>query len=89
MVKPLTPQQMVEVRAFAPFEIVEVMKEWCCRWSTECSIHSFATMHDEHAQRFMEIACDGLGAPVRHTGETSEEYGLRIATAIFTLIKEI
>ena len=89
MVKPLTPQQMVEVRAFAPFEIVEVMKEWLERWGAAMAADQFHLMDDDQAIEFMRTACDGLGAPYQSRAETREQFGIRVATAIFTLIKEI
>lgn len=89
MVKPLTPQQMVEVRAFAPFEIVEVMKEWHARWDQTRKDACLSTLSDAEAAIILLTGMDGLGAPYRCAFETAEEFGQRVATAIFTLIKEI
>lgn len=88
MVKPLTPQQMVEPRAFAPFEIVEVMKEWHERWIAACLEANLRGMPGSQYSAFHREAA-GFGAPSQSPNETAEEFGLRVATAIFTLIKEI
>lgn len=88
MVKPLTPQQMVEVRAFAPFEIVEVMTLWQERAEADCRALGVDRPCDCDIQESMKWA-NGLGLPFQVHNETREEFGLRVATAIFTLIKEI
>lgn len=89
MVKPLTPQQMVEPRAFAPFEVQEVMVEWCRRWDASEHKKFMGLCDAEQAVIYQAQACNGLGAPFRVGNETPEGFGFRVATAIFTLIKEI
>lgn len=89
MVKPFTPEQMVQIRAFAPFEIVEVMTEWQQRWGSAKASDLIHPMDDDQAIGITRHACDGLGPPFRNGAESYEEFGLRVATAIFTLIKEI
>lgn len=82
--KPLTPEQMVAVRAFAPFEVADVFSHWA-EWARE-------ELGDREALPGMEPEamtwCGGLGPPVC-MNETPEAFGLRCATALFHLIKKV
>lgn len=97
MPKPLfTDSEMVSVRAFAPFEIVEVMAEWTKRYKEENDAdrkdpdirwkmsREMGFFYERREQRV-----GGLGAPYRYYSETPEAFGLRVAAAIFRLIKEV
>lgn len=81
---PLTPEQMVSVRAFAPFEVAECFALWAAMAREE--------LGDRFPSRDLEPEamtwCGGLGPPVA-MNETPEAFGLRCATALFHLIKKV
>lgn len=85
----LTPDQMVTVKAIAPFEVAEAMALWAQRVRADAD--AFApdralTEEDEQASRGW---ANGLGVPIPYIDETNQAYGERVAFAIFTLLKEI
>ena len=82
--KPLTPDQMVAVRAFAPFEVAEVFALWAARARAELGDRDPTAELEPEAMTW----CGGLGPPVC-MNETPEAFGLRCATALFYLIKEV
>lgn len=85
----LTPEQMVTVKAIAPFEVAEAMALWAERARADADAHApdrELTMDDEQASRGW---ANGLGAPMPYSDETHQAYGERVAFAIFTLLKEI
>lgn len=88
MAKSLTPDQMVSIKAVAPFEIAEAMVLWSER--AEADLAAFGVenpCHCDIAESFKWA--NGLGLPHKVGDETREAFGLRVATAIFTLLKEI
>lgn len=74
----LTPDDMVSVKGFAPFEVADVFAEWDRR--------SRALTAD---QLLAGDCLAGLGPAWPMSGETPEAYGLRAATALWALIKEV
>lgn len=81
---PLTPDQMVAVRAFAPFEVAEVFALWAARVREDLGDRDATPELEPEARTW----CGGLGPPVC-MNETPEAFGLRCATALFYLIKEV
>lgn len=84
----LTPDQMVRVKAIAPFEIAEAMVLWSERAEADYQALHVVNPCDCDIAESMAWA-NGLGLPFQVNGETREAFGLRVATAIFTLLKEI
>ena len=87
-VKPLTPEQMVTMKGFAPFEVVEAMALWAMRAQDDANAHAPDRELTEADTAIAMTWANGLGPPCK-TDETPEAFGLRVATALFTLIKEI
>lgn len=75
----LTPDQMVSVKGFAPFEVADVFAEWARR--TAAAGHPFPTWPPPDSS--------ALGPCFPVAGETPDEFGLRAATALWALIKEV
>lgn len=82
--KPLTPEQMVSVRAFAPFEVADVFAAWAEMARQELGDRVPLPSMEAEAMTW----CGGLGPPVC-MNETPEAFGLRCATALFYLIKKV
>lgn len=89
MANRLTPDQMVSVKAVAPFEIALVFKLWAEMMQVEAHRQGFKPDHVCNIDIDANGTCNGLGAPWPHRGERSSEFGERAAFAIFTLLKEI
>lgn len=97
MPKPLfTPSEMVSVRAFAPFEIKDCMAEWARRYKDDqerdeaCpDIRSKISTDERYFTTRRNDRAGGLGAPFKTHDETPDHFGLRVALALFTLIKEV
>lgn len=81
---PLTPEQMVAVRAFAPFEMVEVFVLWGEMMEQELQGLDVFEQIPTPAK-----VCGGLGPPSPMLDETLQAFGLRCATALFHLIKKV
>ena len=91
----LTPDQMVSIKAVAPFEIAEAMALWLERVRAEAKdtpmvLRTDLTPEDMDDVLFGdESSCNGLGTPWPLDAERPKEFGERTAFAIFTLLKEI
>lgn len=97
----LTPDQMVTVKAIAPFEIAEAMALWAERYKAEhdadlAAINARRRWGDYVSpypqpvfEEKMMAMCGGLGTPWQLAAESHKSYGERVAFAIFTLLKEI
>lgn len=85
MARRLTPDQMVAVKAVAPFEVAEAMALWTVRARADMP-HRELTADDEEAS---QAWANGLGPPTPLMTESAREFGERAAFAIFTLLKEI
>lgn len=77
----LTDQDMMAVKAIAPFEVAEIFAEWARRWD------QLGAETDPAKVR----ATVAMGRPERNTRdrETPEQFGHRVAVALFTLLKEV
>lgn len=87
----LTPDQMVTVKAIAPFEIAEAMAFWCYRARRDLDAWVEANGREMTARDEPDSSgwAGGLGPPCPTEGERPREFGERCAAAIFTLLKEI
>lgn len=85
MANRLTPDQMVSIKAVAPFEVAEAMALWTTRARASMPDREL-TADDEEASKAW---ANGLGPPTPLMSETAREFGERAAFAIFTLLKEI
>lgn len=87
MARQLTPAEMVQARAIAPYEIEALVRDWsqdALAWGNDHGL----TPEQQRDAVMLEMH-DGAGPPWPCEGETHREYGLRMAVALFTLIKEI
>ena len=87
---PLTPEQMVAVKAIAPFEVQHALAAWADAARRDLDAHverlgRELTVGDEVDARTW---ADGHGPPCPMEGERSLEFGLRAATALFHYLKE-
>lgn len=97
MPKPyFTDSEFVSVRAFAPFEVRDVMAEWSRRYKADQDrdeadrdIRSKIAVNEKFFVERRDARAGGLGAPFKTHDETPEHFGLRVAAALFTLIKEV
>ncbi len=86
----LTPDQMVDVKAMAPFELAEIFTEWDRRWTVDAAGPSMqGRMTTEEWKAAANATCNGLGPPFRFHHEDPTDYGQRIAAGIITLLKEV
>ena len=84
MARELTPGEMVQARAIAPFEVEALVRDWAqdaFTWAVEHGVQP-------RDQALLEMH-DGAGPPWPVETETARDYGQRFAVALFTLIKEI
>ena len=80
----LTPEQMVQPKSVAPFEVEFALRLWDERWNdTPITGDTWP-----ERQAMVAAAVGGLGPPERMPSETRREWAQRFAVAIFTLIKE-
>lgn len=97
MPKPyFTDQEFVSVRAFAPFEVRDCMAEWARRYQADKEkdeadpdIRSKVAADEKFFVKRRDARADGLGAPFKTHDETPEHFGLRVAAALFQLIKQV
>lgn len=95
--KPLfTPEEMVSVRAFAPFEVQECIALWAKRYEedriadeADPDVRSKIIADENFFRARRDARVGGLGGPFRCHDETPENFGIRVAAAIFRLIKEV
>lgn len=84
MARELTPGEMVQARAIAPFELEALLKDWSAdafQWAIDHGVQP-------RDQALLEMH-DGAGPPWPVETDTARTYAQRMAVAIFTLIKEI
>lgn len=99
MANRLTPDQMVTIKAIAPFEVVEALNLWAEQyrvfWEAARGPHDVSSQSAAEAlmasleDEAIPNCCGGLGPPFRQNREEISDWSLRCATAIFTLLKEI
>lgn len=85
----LTPEQMVIPKGMAPFEVALAFQLWHERLMNEASAQGTDLEDPDVPMIITADIIGGLGPPWPMLGESPQEYGERVAAALFTLIKEI
>lgn len=85
----LSAEDKVSVRAFAPFEVADVMSLWSERYDLETADKGPESSWCTCRPEYLSQTCEGLGPPFRYGTETARDFGWRVAAAIHHLIKEI
>lgn len=79
---------MVKVHAVAPYELADVMAEWCMRAGLEAGAGGLGP-DDQYRAATLELV-GGLGPPWPTAGDDDHDsYGRRMAAGFFTLLKEV
>jgi len=87
MAQQLKPEDMVKVRALAPFEIAEAIALWTAEDANEPE--AYDGLNGARLEAAVLERCRGLGPARKTMFETDRQYGERVATAIVHYLKEI